>query len=802
MSRLKEQWFCLPWWFRFLFWCGLVAGIAGLLFVSGVVYYYARQLPDFRTLADYQPSLITKIYAHDDQVLAEYARERRVYTAIEDVPQPLIEAFLAAEDTKFFRHGGFDLKAIFRAAMVNIFTNRIQGASTITQQVAKTFLLSNERTYTRKIKELILAWRIERAFSKNEILELYLNQIYLGNGAYGVGAAALSYFSKTLDELELGERALIAGLPKAPSRYNPVRSPQRAKARRDVILRRMQAEGFITPEEADSAISKAIRVGETALAQNRLAPHFSEHVRRLALERFSEEVLYHGGLKIYTTLDLAMQAAAEKALYEGLRGYDRRHGWRGALTNFGLLVNWEDRLAEEELQRPHLRLVGRMVVVLEAAEEKARIGFADGSSGNIPLAEVKWARRYIGPEQRGPKVTKVSDVLRTGDVVFVKPAEGEGNYTLEQVPEVQGAVVALDVQTGAIRAMVGGLGDGSGFNRAVQAQRQTGSVFKPFVYTAALESGMTPATPLLDAPVVFREGENEAWKPSNYSAKIYGKSTIRRGLEQSRNLLTVRLAREIGMGPVIRMARRFGLTAPLDRGDLTVALGSGSFSLLDITSAYTAFPGQGWRVKPFAISRVQDAAGDTVFRKHGWCALCAVGAESREPDLPPAIQVERSRVTSPQIAYQMVSMLQGVIQRGTGRRQRNIGHPVAGKTGTTNEFRDAWFVGFTPSLVVGVWTGFDTPQTLGKGEAGGRVASPIWGRFMRQVLKDRPPENFAVPPGISFVRIDAETGTLPTMRTRETLMEVFIEGTQPTGEALPAQPQLPEEGGLQPYGLF
>jgi penicillin-binding protein 1A len=802
MFQLKEQWFSLPQWFRFLFWFGLVAALAGVFFVSGVIYYYARQLPDFRTLADYQPSLITKIYAHDGQVLAEYARERRVYTAIEDVPQPLIQAFLAAEDTKFFHHGGFDLLAIFRAAMINILTDRIQGASTITQQVAKTFLLSNERTYTRKIKELILSWRIERVFSKNEILELYLNQIYLGNGAYGVGAAALSYFGKTLDELDLGERALIAGLPKAPSRYNPVQSPQRAKARRDVILRRMEAERFITPDEADAAVDQPVRIKGTALAQSRMAPHFSEYVRRLALERFSEEVLYHGGLKVYTTLDLAMQHAAEQALYEGLRTYDRRHGWRGALTNLGLLVNWEKRLEDEELQRLHLRLVGQMAVVLEVAESSAGIGFADGSTGKIPLEEVKWARRYIDPERRGPKVTKVSAVLRTGDVVFVKPAQNKGDYTLEQVPEIQGAVVALDVQTGAIRAMVGGLGDGSGFNRAVQAQRQTGSVFKPFVYTAALESGMTPATTLLDAPVVFRGGENEAWKPSNYSAKIYGKSTIRRGLEQSRNLLTVRLAREIGMGPVIRMVRRFGLTAPLERGDLTVALGSGSFSLLDITSAYTAFPGQGWRVKPFAMSRVQDAKGDTVFRKHGWCSLCAISIENKAPDLPPAIQVERSRVTSPQVAYQMVSMLQGVIQRGTGRRQRNIGHPVAGKTGTTNEFKDAWFVGFTPSLVVGVWTGFDAPQTLGKGEAGGRVASPIWGQFMRRVLKDSPPENFAVPPGISFVRIDAETGTLPTMRTKETLMEVFIEGTEPTGEGIPTQPQLPEDGGLQPYGLF
>ena len=574
----------------------------------------------------------------------------------------------------------------------------------------------------------------------------------------------------------------------------------------------METEGYITSVEADDAVSRPLTLAPTALKQSAVAPHFSEHVRKEVLEKFNETTLYHGGLKIHTTLDLDMQEDAENALYQGLRNYDRRHGWRGPVASMGLLLNWSEKLEEEQGQRLHQRLVGDLAVVLEILDTDgyARIGLVDGEEAAVPLKALTWARAYRDADTRGPKVKQVSDVLNRGDVIYVRQLKGQAvgelsAYGLEQVPEIQGALIALDVKSGAVRAMVGGLGDGSGFNRAVQSRRQAGSVFKPFVYMTALESGMTPASVILDAPVVFREGVdgNSAWKPSNYSSQIYGPSTLRRGLEKSRNLMTIRLGQEVGMSTVVRAAQRAGLdTMKLSMTDLTVALGSGAFSLLEMTSAYSAFPNEGKRVPPYFIGRIQDASGVSVFRKHTDCPLCTPYEGIYELASLPTVNIESQRVTNPQIAYQLVSMLQGVVERGTARRQRSVvGRPSGGKTGTTNDYKDAWFVGFTPSLVVGVWTGFDTPRTLGHGEAGGGVAAPIWGQFMKEVNKGKPVELFKVPENISFVRVDAETGTLPTLTTKQTLLEPFIEGTEPKAESTPLQPQI-QDGEVTPFGLF
>ncbi len=795
-------------WVKLFAWLTVTGLIVGGVLVAGVYLYFSKDLPDFRTLADYQPALITRIYDKDGHILAEYAKERRIYTPISDVPEGVIHAFLAAEDTGFFEHGGYDPKAILRAMLVNFFTDRKQGASTITQQVAKTFLLSSERTYTRKVKELILSRRIEKAFTKNEILELYLNQIYLGNGAYGITSAARAYFSKTLEDLTIEEKAMLAGLPKAPSRYNPAQNPQRAKARRDTIIRRMATEGFISALEADDAIAAPIQLNKAKVGSD-IAPHFSEHIRRILLEQYGEKELYKGGLSVYTTLDSRMQEAAEAAVYRGVRTYDRRHGWRGALSKWVTVLGWQEKIKKESKIYKGYRRIGEIAIVLMVDDTKgeAKIGLKDRKEGVVPYRAVTWARAYIDVDSRGRKPRKISDVLSVGDLIMVKPlsqVSEEKNimpnmYSLEQIPKVQAALISLDAKTGAVRAMVGGFGDfGHGFNRVIQGKRQVGSSFKPIVYSAALTKGMNPATTILDAPLVFRSGE-KSWKPHNYSSKVFGPSTLRRGLEKSRNLMTIRLAREVGMRNIADMAYAFGLHQKINITDLTVALGSNTYSLWDMVQAYSVFANMGERVDGYVLTRVQNAVGDTIFRKHGLCETCLSAWNASPYEAPQAIKVERQSVLDPKVAYQMVSLLQGVIQRGSGRRARGMPRPVGGKTGTTNDYIDAWFTGFSPDLVTSVWVGFDSPVTLGKGDAGGKVASPIWADYMKEALKTTPKATFKVPEGITFVRVDAETGKLPSFTTKRTLLEPFIEGTEPVMETETPTQNLEQ---LPAYGIY
>lgn len=751
-------------------WLGVLGVLVGAIAAAGIVTYYSSQLPDFRKLTEYQPSLITKVYDRNGAVIAEFAKERRIWMPVEEMPKLLTNAYLAAEDTDFYRHGGYDLKAIIRAALVNVLTHRKQGASTITQQVAKTFLLSNERTYTRKIKELILSWRIEKAYTKDEILEMYLNRIYLGNGSYGVAAAAQTYFSKTLPELNVAEVALLAGLPQAPSRYNPLRNPDKAKARRDIIIARMEKERMITPDQAAAAKASGLVLNPNPLKRGDDAPHFSEYIRRMVEQQYGSKALYEDGLIIYTTLDLETQKLAEAAVYEGLREYDHRHGWRGALAHLENMADWDKQLEALSANYSYSTRIGEPAVVLTAGD-KPTLGLYDEHKITLDPASARWTGRSL------------KSLLKVGDVVMVK--KGKNGYALEQVPDVQGALAAVDVRSGEVLAIVGGLGEGIGFNRAIQAKRQVGSAFKPFVYAAALENGYTPASIIMDAPVVFRSGNN-SWKPQNYDGKMSGPTPLRIGLEKSKNLMTINLAQEVGLRPVSDLVRRMGIPDRVPTTDLTVSLGTVDMSLLDMTAAYAVFPRGGLYVPPSFISRIQDNHGNTLYRGHPACEGCTSafgGSPDKVPSPPP---IPATQALSPQVAYQMTSLLEGVVKRGTGYKASKLGLPLGGKTGTTNDYVDAWFMGFSPSLAVGVWVGFDKPHSLGNAETGARAALPIWIDFMAPAMKSRPVQDFPVPDGLEFVRVDADNGLLPGPTTARTITEPFLPGTAPTTAAQPS----------------
>lgn len=754
--------------FTTLAWLTVLGILAGIVLVIGVVTYYSSQLPDFRNLTEYKPALITKVYDRHGDIIAEFARERRIWIPVAEMPKGLIEAYLAAEDADFYKHGGYDVKAIARAAIMNALTDRKQGASTITQQVAKTFLLTSERTYTRKIKELILSWRIEKMYSKDEILELYLNRIYLGNGSYGVGAAAQTYFGKTLAELTVPEMALLAGLPQAPTRYNPLRNPSAAVARRNIILGRMVEEKFIEKSQAEEFKQLPVGTNPKPLKRGDDAPHFSEYVRRLIEQQYGAEALYDDGLVVYTTLDLDIQKQAETAVYEGLRSYDRRHGWRGPLKKLESMSNWADQLQTIAEQYAYSTRIGEPAVVLSVSGDKATVGLYDERKVTVPASSAKWTGRSL------------KSLLKAGDVVMVKQADKDGKvYNLEQLPAVQGALVALDVRTGEVLAMVGGLGEGVGFNRAIQAKRQVGSSFKPFVYAAAMEKGYTPASTVLDAPLVFEFAGRE-WAPKNYDGSIGGLTPLRVGLEKSKNLMTVRLAQDVSLRPIADLAKRMGISDKIPTTDLTVALGSVNLSLLDMVSAYSVFPRGGLFVPPSFISRIQDSRGATLYRGHPACEGCMANLGGSPDKLPTPPAIPATQALSPQHAYQMTSILQGVVRRGTGASAASLGMPLGGKTGTTNDYIDAWFVGFSPSLAVGVWVGFDNPKSLGHAETGGRAALPIWKQFVSKVLGDKPAEDFPVPDGIEFVRVDAQSGLLPGPGTEKTVTEAFVPGTAPT----------------------
>jgi penicillin-binding protein 1A len=767
---------------------GLIAAAGGL----GVLYlHYNRGLPDHQQLADYQPPVMTRVYAGDGRLLSEYAIEKRVFVPVKAMPRLAINAFLAAEDKNFYQHAGVDPLGIVRAVLTNLMQygqdRRPVGASTITQQVAKNFLLGNEVSLARKAKEMILAFRIERALPKDRILELYLNEIYLGFGSYGVAAAALNYFDKPLDQLTVAEAAFLAALPKAPNNYNPARRPEQAKARRDWVIGRMAEDGHLTPAEARQAQAQALLVRERGKSDASRADYFAEEVRRQLVQRYGEGALYKGGLVVRATLDPRLQTIADAALRAGLVAYDRRHGWRGPIARVdGAGGDWAQKLKAVEPPRG----IGRwtLALVLDVQDAGATVGFADGRRGQIPMAELAWARRALEKQKLGPPVRRAGEVLARGDVVAVEPVASDrdgapyppGTHGLRQLPKVGGAVVALDPHTGRVLAMSGGYDwELTEFNRATQAMRQMGSAFKPFVYLPALESGFSPTSIILDAPFVIDQGPGlPKWKPANYTHRFYGPSTMRLGIEKSRNLMTVRLAQAVGMDKVAKTARDFAIAEEMPEM-LSMALGAQETTLLKLTAAYAMLVNGGKRIAPTLIDRVQDRNGRTVFRHDTRdCPGCGPAEPGRALEVPVPPDT-RAQVVDPAAAYQMVSMLQGVVERGTATRLRELRRPLAGKTGTTNDATDGWFVGFTPDLAVGVYVGFDQPATLGPQEQGASVAVPIFKDFMEAALKDAPSIPFRIPPGVRLVRVSAETGLPARPGDRDVILEAFRPGSEP-----------------------
>lgn len=779
----------------------IIAGILGfflflaVLGAGGVLYgfyHFGKGLPDYTQLQDYEPPVMTRVHAGDGQLMAEYAIENRVFVPIRAIPQRVVRAFLAAEDKNYYDHIGIDPMGVARAILINLKNvgkgRRLVGASTITQQVAKNFLLTNEVSYIRKIKEAILALRIEKVLSKDRILELYLNEIYLGYGSYGVAAAALNYFDKSLGELDIEEMAYLAALPKAPNNYHPIKRTQKAVERRNWVIDRMAIEGVITPAEALEAKAKPLNVvsrSETAVID---APYFAEEVRRELVHMYGEDKLYKGGLSVHTTVDPKLQEIAQRTLQGGLESYDRRHGWRGPVATIDSTLAWHEALTEITPPKgaPSDWTLG---VVLQLNKGDVSVGLADGTQGVLPFSEMTWAREWLEGQLLGPRLKKPSDALNKGDVVWLKPvtqnSKGDkyqpNTFALQQIPKVEGGIVAMDPHTGRVLAMVGGYSyDYSQFNRATQANRQPGSAFKPFVYLAAMDKGYTPSTLILDAPFVLDQGPGlPKWRPDNYSNKFYGPSTMRLGVEKSRNLMTVRLAQTLGMDTVSEYAKRFGITDNLPKV-LSMALGAGETKLINLTAAYGMLVNGGKRIIPTMIDRIQNRNGITVF-KHDTreCPHC-LALNWTGDQIVPQIADNRESVTSPQSAYQIVSILEGVVQRGTGRRVSVVGKPLGGKTGTTNESRDAWFMGFSPDLTVGVYVGFDTPIPLGKHEAGSTAAAPIFRDFMKEALADKPATPFRIPNGIRLVRVNARTGQEATPSDTNVIWEAFKEGTSPS----------------------
>jgi penicillin-binding protein 1A len=750
----------------------LLIGLAAVLLGAGtfgaVYIYFSRDLPKISKLDDYRPPIITSVHARDGLKIAEFYRERRKVIPLSDMPPQLIQAFVAAEDARFYIHEGIDFYSILRAFIANLTAGGIvQGGSTITQQVTKSFLLTPERSYQRKIKEAILAYRIDKEFTKEQILYLYLNQIYLGHGAYGVEAAAENYFGKSVKELSLAECAILAGLPQAPSRYSPFRFPERAKTRQIYVLNRMLKEAYISGAEAEAAIEEALDItGRRNLFAEKV-PHYTEHVRRELIAMFGEDSVYADGYTVYTTVDVETQAKAQNAIEKGLRDLDKRQGYRGP----------EDRVPPEQIETVSRELEAAMAlsppqtgdiirgVVIDVDDNANNVTVRMGNQrGTLALADMRWAS-LPDPEVEytARRVSRAGSVLSAGDVIQVrikdKDTKDSWSLALEQTPAVQAALLCMEAGTGEVRAMIGGRDFfESHFNRAIQSRRQPGSAFKPIIYAAALDKGFTPATGIVDSPIVFADRQTDIlWKPENYDRTFHGLTLFRDGLIFSRNIITVKILREIGIGYAVDYARKFGITSFLDR-DLSLSLGSSGMSLLEMVQAYSVFANQGALVPSCFIQKIVDRDGNVVYE----------------------CRTEPEKVIEESTAYIITHLMEEVVKSGTGRRVRALNRPVAGKTGTTNQLNDAWFVGYTPEYITGVWVGFDDQKPLGKNETGARAASPIWLDFMQQALKGKPVRTFPVPDSVVFARIDVDTGLLPVPETRRTIFECFKEGSAPT----------------------
>ena len=762
--------------FGFLFATGAILFVIGAVVVAAGIYFFSQDLPSDAALKNYEPPVMTRVHAGDGSLLGEYSRERRLYLPSSAIPPLVKQAFISAEDKNFYSHNGIDPEGIARALLANLTRTSQQGASTITQQVAKNFLLGNEKSYTRKAREALLALRIEKNYSKEKILELYLNEIYLGLGNYGVAAASLNYFNKSVNELSLSEMAYLAALPKAPNNYHPFTKRERAEARRNYVIERMILDGFVKRADGEAAKKEPLGVNPKSIGPTNYASgFFAEEVRRELSDRYGEKKLYEGGLSVRTTLDPKMQQMARKALTDGLVRYDEAHGWRGPVKHIEFGADWGTALAEVTSYndvRPW-----RLGVVLDMTDASARIGLQPSKDRSGAVDAV---RETVQVSAQGVAWTRKSlkGIFIPGDVVYVEPLDAKtGQYRLRQIPEVSGAITAMDPFTGRVFAMVGGFSfDQSEFNRATQAKRQPGSSFKPFVYATALDNGYTPSSQILDAPIEIDQGNGLGiWSTENFEGKSGGLHTLRYGIEHSINLMTVRLAKDIGMPLIVEYAKRFGIYDDM-LPVLSMSLGAGETTLMRMTTAYSMLANGGRRIKPTLIDRIQDRFGKNIY-KHDERTCEGCDAPKWDNQNEPRLIDKREQVLDPLTAYQITSIMEGVVQRGTGVSIKAVGKHLAGKTGTTNDAKDLWFVGYSPDLTVGVFMGYDLPRSLGDSAQAATYTAPIFRDFMTMALKDKPDVPFRVPANIKLISVDVKTGL--RSNGAGAILEAFKPGTAP-----------------------
>ncbi len=745
--------------------------LTGVLIV-GVLWSYSNDIPDYKFLKNYKPPVSSKVYSGEGELVADFSKEKRVFVPYSSIPKNVINAFLSAEDKNFFSHPGVDAKGVLRAVVNNISniisSERLEGASTITQQVAKNFLLTNEVSINRKIKEAILAFRIERALSKERILELYLNQIYLGSGAYGIAAASLEYFDKSIRDINYSEAALLAALPKAPSRYNPYRDIEVAKFRRNLVLKNLLDNNYITSEWYEKLKNKEIILSKNKKIYLEDAQYFIEDVRKNVIKNFTYDKVYKQGFNINTPINLEFQKIATNSLRNGLISYDQRKGWRGPLTSKIYKSNWNKDLKKFNLEKS---IDWSLAIVKKINKFSAEIETEDKIQGVIEFKDISWTKKEF------------KNLFQLGDIIYVKKIS-DNKFSLQQLPKINGGIVVMDPYTGRILALSGGFSfKKSEFNRATQANRQPGSAFKPFVYALALENNYTPTSLVLDAPIVLDQGDDlKMWKPENYGKKFYGPSTLRTGLEKSRNLMTVRIAKNLGVERIVNFSKDLKIYENPEEL-LSISLGSAETTLINLTSAYSAFVNGGKLVEPIIIDRIQDSEGNTIYNNNLRQCIDCDQISYLSNDYP-KIQNNYKQIFSPETAYQMTSILEGAVQRGTGKKLRDLNLNIAGKTGTTNKNTDTWFIGFTSNLLVGVYVGSDDPSPLGKYETGSKTALPIFKDFIKQVVKKSDARPFKVAEDTIMMVVDPKTGQKAKFSTKNTIIEVFKKENVVNGKVL------------------
>ena len=740
--------------------------------IISVLWTYSNDLPDYKFLKSYKPPVSSKVYSGNGDLVADFSQEKRVFVPFNSIPKNVINAFLSAEDKNFFKHPGVDAKGVIRAVINNISnilsSKRLEGASTITQQVAKNFLLTNEVSLNRKIKEAILAFRIERALSKERILELYLNQIYLGSGAYGVAAASLEYFDKSIKDLNYSEAALLAALPKAPSRYNPYRDPDIAKFRRNLVLKNLLDNNYLTSEWYEKLTKEEIILKKNKKIYLEDAQYFIEDVRKSVIETLSYDKVYKQGFNINTPIDLNLQTIATKSLRDGLIAYDKRKGWRGPLTNKIYNSEWKKDLEKYKLENS---INWKLAIVKKINKFSVEIETEDNFKGVIEYQSISWTKKEF------------NKLLKPGDIIYVKNLK-ENIFNLQQLPKVNGGIVVMDPFTGRVLALSGGFSfKQSEFNRATQAKRQPGSAFKPFVYALALENNFTPTSLVLDAPLVLDQGDDlKMWKPENYGKKFYGPSTLRVGLEKSRNLMTVRIAQNLGVEKIVDFSKALKI---YDNPEelLSISLGSAETTLLKLTSAYSVFVNGGKLVEPILIDRIQDSEGNTIFNNDKRKCINCDQISYLTNDYP-EIKNNYTQIFSPETAFQMTSILEGVVQRGTAKKLKDLNLNIAGKTGTTNKNTDTWFIGFTSNVLVGVYVGSDNPTPLGKYETGSKTALPIFKSFISDSINKNDARPFKAAKGTVMMVVDPLTGQKAKFNSKNTIIEVFKKENVVDGKVL------------------